>query len=98
MKLVHRNQTIDTEGNVAGDLPDTDTLGFRWSAVNNLFWTASEIAVDEHKASRSADEENDERAMRQYIWCLPAVPLKLDQTTLEIHAITNRVGRWQRGV
>src|SRR4051794_37244842 len=38
------------------DIPPTDTLGFRWSAVNNLFVTSGDLAADEWRASRAADE------------------------------------------
>ncbi len=33
--------------------PATDTLGFRWSAVHNLFITAGDLAADEWRARRS---------------------------------------------
>ncbi|MEX0643604.1 MAG: terminase gpA endonuclease subunit, partial [Pirellulales bacterium] len=97
-RLIHRGQSVDADGNVEGDLPDTDTLGFRWSAVNNLFLMAGDIAGDEWRARNSADEENAEKEMRQYVWCLPAVPLKLDQTLLQVQAIQRRVGKWARGI
>lgn len=35
-RLVHSEQQLDEEGNVTGDAPATDTLGFRWSAVNKI--------------------------------------------------------------
>ncbi|MDX1930086.1 MAG: phage terminase large subunit family protein [Pirellulaceae bacterium] len=59
-KVVHRGQTITEAGEVEGELPSTDTLGFRWSAVNNLFVTAGDIAADEWRAARAADEDNAE--------------------------------------
>jgi phage terminase large subunit GpA-like protein len=65
--LVHDGQSIDNEGSVVGDPPQTDTLGFRWSAVNNLFLTGGEVGADEWRASHSADEENAEREMRQFV-------------------------------
>jgi hypothetical protein len=37
----------------------------------------------EWSASRSPDEENAEREMRQFRQCLPTVPLKWDQTGVE---------------
>ena len=70
-KLIHRGQSIGADGQVTGAPPATDTLGFRWSAVNNLFLAPGDIAADEWRASRSADEENAEREMRQFVWCLP---------------------------
>ena len=55
-RLVHDGQTIAEDGSVQGALPSTDTLGFRWSAVNNLFLTAGDLAADEWRASRSPDD------------------------------------------
>jgi hypothetical protein len=34
--LLHRGQSIDDADRVAGDPPRTETLGFRWTAANNL--------------------------------------------------------------
>ena len=74
---------LDASGQVQGELPATDTLGFRWSAVHNLFLTPGEIAADEWRASRSADEENAERELRQFVWCLPVVPSKWEESGLD---------------
>ena len=59
--------------------------------MNNLFATPGEIAADEWRARRSTDEESAEREMRQFIWCLPVVPAKLQQTSLEVHELQSRV-------
>jgi len=80
-RLVHRDQKIEA-GIVSGDLPQSDTLGFRWSGVNNLFVSAGDMAGDEWRASRAPDEDNAEREMRQFVWCLPAQPLKWNQVSL----------------
>ena len=97
-RLVHRGQTCDTAGNPEGPLPATDTLGFRWSAANNLFLTAGDAAADEWRASRSADEENAEREMRQFVWCIPVAPSKMDQTALEVHELASRISTLPRGI
>ena len=49
-KLLHRGQTIDQAGTIDGEPPETLTLGFRWSAVDNHFRTAGDVAADEWKA------------------------------------------------
>ena len=69
--LLHRDQTLTDDGSVEGEPPATDTLGFRWSAVNNLFVTAGDMAADEWVRAAPLDEENAEREMRQFVWCLP---------------------------
>ena len=67
-KLLHDGQTLDEDGNISGEPKATDTLGFRWSAVNNLFLTPGDVAADEWRAAHTADEENAEREMRQFVW------------------------------
>ncbi len=46
-RLVHQGQSVDDEANVTGDAVPTDTLGFRWSAIHNLFLTPADLAADE---------------------------------------------------
>jgi phage terminase large subunit GpA-like protein len=97
-RLLHDGQTIDAGGNVAGPTPECDTLGFRWSGVNNLFLSPGELAADEWRASRSPDEENAEREMRQFVWCLPIQPLEWEQSGLEPSAILDRIVAPSRGI
>lgn len=97
-KLLHGEQSIDKGGRITGSAPETATLGFRWSAVNNLFMTAGDVAADEWRAGRASDEENAEREMRQFVWCIPVAPTKWDQTSLETTALVNRIIGLPRGV
>jgi phage terminase large subunit GpA-like protein len=96
--LLHEGQTIDVGGIISGDPPATETLGFRWSAVNNLLLTAGEIAAEEWRASREVDEENADRRMKQFVWAEPVLPSKLNQTNLEISELASRVSELPRGV
>jgi len=97
-RLVHAGQTIVEDGSILGDPPETDTLAFRWSAVHNLFLSAGEVAADEWRASRSSEEENAEREMRQFVWCLPAVPLKVASTALAVTELAARGVGLARGI
>jgi phage terminase large subunit GpA-like protein len=96
--LVHEGQTVDAEGQAQGTAKATDTLGFRWSAVNNLFLTPGEVAADEWRASHATDEENAEREMRQFVWCLPVAPSKWEETALEAHELSARMSNLSRGI
>lgn len=71
MVPVHRGQTVDASGTVTGERPATYTLGFRWSAVNNLLVPAHDVGVDEFRARHAADQDDAEREMSQFIWCVP---------------------------
>ncbi|MDA7504040.1 phage terminase large subunit family protein, partial [bacterium] len=96
-RLLHHGQTIENE-TLVGEPKPTETLGFRWSAVHNLFLDAGEIAADEWRASRSADEDNAEREMRQFVWCLPVLPSRWEETAIRAEEITHRVAKWQQGI
>ena len=97
-RLLHEGQTIDANSAVHGDPPETETLGFRWSAVNNLFLTAGDVAGDQWRAARSPDEDNAEREMRQFVWCLPVASLVESQVSLGAHELANRMTDLPRGV
>lgn len=97
-RLLHDGQHIDEQGSVAGHLPSTDTLGFRWSAANNLFLSAGELAADEWRASHASDEENADREMRQFVWCLPVLAGKLSDHGLQAHELTGRMFDLPRGL
>jgi phage terminase large subunit GpA-like protein len=92
-KLVHKGQTILEDGTVEGDLPRTNTLGFRWSAVNNLLVQTGTIAKAEWKASREGSEDNAEKEMCQFWWAKPYTPSTLDLTVMDHNAIMNRVDK-----
>ena len=97
-RLLHYGQSIDSAGVVSGEPPATDTLGFRWSAVNNLFLTAGDLGADEWRASRSPNEDNAEREQRQFVWCLPSIPNTWSEVAIETHELAYRVNNWQRGI
>jgi hypothetical protein len=54
--------------------PRTETLGFRWNAVNNLLVKTADIAKTEWKASRSADEDDADKELNQFWWAKPHKP------------------------
>ena len=96
-RLIHRDQTIDPSGEISGDMPPTDTFGFRWSAVNNLFVPAGQIGADEWNSARETNEDNAEREMRQFVWCIPYEPPTLDTTPLDPHVIRTRFAGDRKG-
>lgn len=93
--VVHRGQSV-VNGEVTGEPVDTDTLGFRWTAANNLLVPIAEVARKEWLAARAADEETAEREMSQFFW---ARPPKTDAAKGQLVAadIVSRAGRLPRG-
>lgn len=97
-RTLHAGQSINPGGNVEGLPPQTDTLGFRWSAVNNLFLNAGDFAADEWRAAHAPDEENADREMRQFVWCIPVAPSKWADTSLEATELAARIIGMPRGI
>jgi len=98
--LIHKDQEIrlmQGRSRVFGDPPRTDTLGFRWSAVNNLFVQAGDIGADEWRASRNPDDDNAEKELLQFVWALPHKPSQWETTPIDAHALTHRVTGEKRG-
>ena len=95
--LVHRGQTVDKNGHVAGPVPDTFSLGFRWSAVNNLFWTAGDIGLRCWRAARAANADLAEREICQYVFATPYEPPDMSAATLDLETIEGRRAQYWQG-
>jgi phage terminase large subunit GpA-like protein len=95
--LLHRGQSVAADGSIVGDLPRTNTLGFRWTAANNMLVRQSVIGQDEWKASRAANQENAEKEMRQFVWALPHQSSTVDLVSLDANSIVKRVSDYPRG-
>jgi phage terminase large subunit GpA-like protein len=90
--LLHRGQTIAADGSVTGPKPETDTLGFRWNAFNNLFWTPGEVAAKEWAARHATASAEDaaERELCQFVWAVPYESPEFDATPLDANQIRRR--------
>lgn len=95
--LVHRGQEVTPEGQVVGPAPQTRTLGFRWTAVNNHFATAGDVAADEWNARRSPHRDNAEKKLRQFVHTIPWEPPEVDLTPLDPEKLISRVTTLKRG-
>ena len=97
-RLVHRGQTLDEDGRVQGDPPDTRTLGFRWNAFWNGFWSTGSIGVKEWTAARAPDEDAAEREMLQFFWSMPWRPPLWEASPLTQEGLASRIAAWPRGL
>lgn len=90
--LLHDGQTIDPAGHIHGDAPQTDTLGFRASAFNNLFWSTPHIAGGEWSARfGKGDADDKERKRRQFVWVEPIESDKSEENPLDPYKLAERV-------
>jgi phage terminase large subunit GpA-like protein len=96
--LLHRGQSIDAAGRITGEPPETDTLGFRWNAFNNLFWSMGAIGAQHWSAARAENEDAAERELQQFYWAKPWTSPDFDDTPLSSAAVTHRVRRYPRGI
>ena len=75
LRIIHRGQSIDKQGNVIGELPPTSNLWFRYTQWHNLLSSYGDIAAEEWQASQCPEgtQERDdfERALQQQTWCIP---------------------------
>lgn len=98
MRAVHRGQEVTPDGEVVGAVPATYTLGFRWSAVNNLLVPAHDLGVDEYRARHAADQDDAEREMSQFVWCVPyQSDLSESEELTDAHVVRHAVA-YGRGV
>lgn len=96
--LVHDGQELTGDGSIAGEAKETDTLGFRWSAPDNLLVPASKIGVDEFRSAQDPDEDNAERKMSQFVWAVPFEGGQQTTVKLEVPRIQQRVTEVPRAV
>lgn len=97
-KLLHRGQSIDDDGTVAGEPPRTDTLGIRWTAADNHFVSMAYVGGEEWRSGREDDSDNADRRMRQFFWTLPARPAAEQVLSLDVQHIVQRATQVPRGV
>jgi phage terminase large subunit GpA-like protein len=85
----HRGQEV-VDGAAVGPLPQTDTLGFRWNAFNNLFWEIADIGADEWKASKASNPDNAEKEQLQFKWAKPYKPDLEASVSIDVKTICAR--------
>jgi phage terminase large subunit GpA-like protein len=90
-RLVHEGQEIDAAGEIQGTAKPTPILGFRWSAVHNLFATAADFAEGEWKAKRASDQSSAEKEQRQFVFCIPVESEIEELTPLDPQTIPYRL-------
>jgi len=98
--LVHDGQSVDKHGNITGDVKDTSTFSYRWSAGNNLFMDASFIAAEEWRAVHAVNDNPElaERKMCQQFWTIPPPPPKLLDETITLDSVEQRALGLPRGL
>jgi phage terminase large subunit GpA-like protein len=97
-KLLHRGQTIASDGTISGELPPTHTLGFRWSGFQNLFWSSAFLGSKSWRRMRAEDEDNSEKEACQFFWAVPYEPADVGDTVpVTIEGIIERQARYPRG-
>lgn len=95
--LVHKGQSV-VKGKIVGPRPNTRTLGFRWSAANNLLVSAGDIGSDEFEAARAVDEDEAQRKLCQFVWAVPYEPIESDgEDEIDAKQLCQRMGEYVRG-
>ena len=97
-RVVHRGQEVGTDGGTIGKLPSTYTLGFRWGAFWNRFWSSGYLGICEWKALRDSDQDNAERESCQFRWCQPYVSPDIDTMKVDFERTRRKTRQWTKGV
>jgi phage terminase large subunit GpA-like protein len=97
-RAVHRGQEITPDGEVVGPLPETETLGFRWTAADNHLKNAGDVGADEYAAAHAPEPDVADLKLRQWSWTLPAKPVAEDMTRLDRHKVARRIADTPRKV
>lgn len=87
---VHKGQEIDRDGNVTGPLPRTRTLGFRWSAFDNLFVSAGVVGAKEWSKDLADKPDLVEIELCQSVHALPAPDDSVAVSQLRFKSIAER--------
>lgn len=95
---VHRGQSVDWAGRITGAEPETDTLGFRYSAFDNMLQTAADVGAAEWRAAQAANPDNAERSMCQDFHARPYVAVALDTTPLDRVTLMKRKSKTTKSV
>jgi phage terminase large subunit GpA-like protein len=97
-QILHRGQTIDDEGSIAGELPKTRTLGFRWSAVDNTFRSSKMLGSLEWQKAREVDQEAAQKSLDQFHYAIPWKPDDSEDEYLDPYTAMKRIGTTQRNM
>ncbi len=96
-RLRHKGQTISPDGIVSGDIPQSKTMGFRYTASTNTFVTAGIVGADEWRGAREVDQDNAEKELLQWTYALPAKPKESAVEPLDWKTVMHRQSQYRRG-
>lgn len=97
-RILHKGQEVTPEGEIVGPPPRTRTLGFRWTAANNMFASIGMVGAEEWSAANAINTEEADRKMRQFVWALPAEPDEAEVVSLTIRGVTERMSATPQGL
>ena len=97
-RAIHRGQEIAPDGRIVGEPAETDTLGFRWSAFQNMFASTAKLGAKEWAAAHTEDEENAKKEMCQFVWAVPYEPPLWDETPLSAAVVKRRMASETKGL
>lgn len=93
-KIVHGDQEVDRDGNVAGELPDTNRLFIRYTAWHNMFVSTQTLGQEEWRAAQIDEEDPDwedsEKERCQFVWVTPYKPKLIERAPLQLDRIIKR--------
>lgn len=102
LRIVHRGQSLTSDGEVVGDMPPTSTLWFRYSQWQNLLTSYADLAVAEWEAAQrdegTVERDKLDRAVHQQTWALPFQSSLAERDLLKPDLIRKRHDVWQKNI
>jgi phage terminase large subunit GpA-like protein len=86
-RLIHRGQSITPEGEIVGPIPPTNTLGFRWSAFQNLLTSMKKLAQEEWTALQTDDPTVAQIMRNQQVWAMPAENPNIEKVPISVSIV-----------
>lgn len=95
--IVSKGQEWNSEaGTVSGELPATNTFGFRWTALASSLLSMADIAEDEYRADHGGNVA-DAKALAQFVWAEPYRAEIIDTARPRIETVLQKMTQHERG-
>jgi phage terminase large subunit GpA-like protein len=95
--LVAEGQTVDRQGNLQGEPPQTRTFGFRWNAMHSALKSQAFIGQKEFEANRLGTSDSQKELM-QFTWALPWEEEPEDLSGIDINLVQTKISRQPKGI
>jgi len=95
--LAAAGQTVTKDGAVMGQIPRTNTFGFRWNAMSSALTSMAQIAESEWRAEQ-LDTPEARKEVAQFVWAEPYREKAANVQAFTAEMVLAKIGQHRRGV